>query len=320
LGRWKWVIVYTILLFATLTQTRRFLDWLVQRNLGGLQAYFLFFAAIGCLALLVRHIRRTQGGFSLSSGLRLVAFVALYLGCMFLSTDLTVDRIHFVEYGILGFLCFRAVRSEHGPVRRAAYAMVAVFAIGFLDEAIQGLLANRYYALRDIVIDLMAGFLPILGILLWPLPSSESREIGKPIPRKPEPSSRIRASDGWALLLTAFLVAGLLWVGRVSWDLEPLYGDWERQNRCGQIERVRIVRDATVQWEEEAGGRAKGRYQIRGNRLDGPLLEMEVLEAKGEGPCAWTAGEERHRYFRVNTETLLFTKEPEYPFRRVGSG
>ena len=121
-----------------------------------------------------------------------------------------------------------------------------------------------------------------------------------------------------SLLLTAFLVLGVLWVGRVSWDLEPVYGAWERENRCERTERIQIGRDESILWEDGAGGRARGRYRIRGNRLDGPLLEVEVLEGKGSDSCAWTTGEGRHRHFRVDSERLLFMKEKEFPFRRVG--
>ena len=244
---------------------------------------------------------------------------------MALSTDLTVDRVHFVEYGILGLLCFHAVGPEHGRVRRTAYAMVAVFAIGVLDEAIQGLLASRYYALRDVAIDLMAGFLPMLVILRWPPSPAEPRKRVESIPSTQKeaetaPSRPVRAADMGALLLTSVLVLGVVWVGRVSWDLEPLYGAWERENRCGQMERVRIGRGTTILWEDMAGGRAMGLYRVRGNRLDGPLLEVEVLEGNGADSCAWTKGEQRHRYFRVDAERLLFTKEREFPFRRPESG
>ena len=323
LGSWKWVIGYTALVLATLNLTPRFLGWLEQRNLGGLLGLFLFLAGIGCFALLLRHIYRTQGGFSPATGLRLGGFLGLYLCCMALSTDLTVDRVHFVEYGILGLLCFHAVGREHGRVRRAAYALVAVFAVGVLDEAIQGLLFRRYYALRDIAIDLMAGFLPIVGILWWPLSRGESGRRVEPIPSasKPgeaAPSRLVRAGDIWALLLTSLLVLFVLWVGRVSWDLEPLYGAWERENRCGRMERVRIGRGETILWEDAGGGRAMGLYRVRGNRLDGPLLEVEVLAGEGSDSCAWTTGEVRHRYFRVDPERLLFTKEQESPFRRGG--
>jgi len=323
LASWRWVLGYTALLLLTLNQTRRFLDWLEERNLAGLQAVFLLFAGIGGFILLLRHIYRTRGGFSLSTAARLVGFLGLYLCCMVLTTDLTVDRIHFVEYGLLGLLCFHAANPGHGQVRRAAYAMVAVFTIGFLDETVQGLLASRYYALRDVVIDLMAGGLPVLGLLWWPPSPREPQERVESAPSAPTPraneSLRCRPADAGALLWTSFLVLGVLWVGRVPWDLELLYGVWERENPCERTERIRIGRDETILWEDLEGGHARGRYRIRGNRLDGPLLEVEVLEGEGSDACAWTAGEARHRYLQVDTERLLFTKERAFPFRRVGS-
>ena len=322
LSSWKWVLGYTAFLLLTLGQTRRFLDWLHERNLSGLQAWFILFAGTGCLLLVLRRIRRTQGTFTLSTWLRVVGFVGLYLGCIFLSTDLTVDRIHFVTHGILGLLCFHAVDPRHGPVRRVAYAMAAVFAISFLDEFVQGLLASRSYALRDVVINLLAGFLPMLALFWLPLRPREERKQIEAMPSASRPRTgglgiRFQTSDTVPVLLTLLLVCGLLWVGRVPGDLDALYGSWERENRCGRIERIRIGRDGTILWDDVAGGLARGRYRIGGNRLDGPLLEVEVLEGQGSGPCAWATAARRDRYYEVDTERLIFRKEREWPFRKI---
>jgi len=322
LSSWKWVLGYTALILLTLNQTRRFLDWLEERNLAGLQGVFLLFAGIGGFLFVLRRLHRTQGGLPLSTWLRLLGFLGLYLCCMFLATDLTVDRIHFVEYGILGLLCFHAVGPEHAKARRVAHAMVAVLAIGFLDEFIQGLLYSRYYAQRDLVINLLSGFLPMMGVLWLPLSKREPQENIGPIPsvlnaRTERSFSRLRAADIIPVLLLSFLLLGVLWVGRVTWDLEPLYGAWERENRCGRMERIQIGRKGTILWEDTAAGRAIARYRIGGNRLDGPLLEAEVLEGQGSDSCAWTKADRRDRYFRVDSERLLFTKERELPFRRT---
>ncbi len=319
---WKWVLGYTALLLLTLNQTRRFLDWLEARNLSGLQAGFLLLAGIGGVLFLLRRIRQTEGGLSLFASLRLLGFLALYVFCMFASTNLTVDRIHFVEYGLLGLLCFRAVSPRYGRGRRMAYGMVAVFAVGFLDEVVQGFLSIRYYALRDVTIDLLAGLLPMLALLWLPLYPGESQEGVEAIrcgaaTEEDLSRERLRRADIAAVVTSLFLVAGLLWVGRVPWDLEPLYGVWERRNPCGRIERIRIDREGTILWEDAAGGRASGRYRINGNRLDGPLLEAEVLEGEVSDGCAWKGGTRRDRYFEVVPGRLVFKKERDFPFRRV---
>lgn len=323
LDPWKWVFGYTALLLLSLNQTRRFLDWLQDRNLSGLQGIFLLLTIIGCVLFLLRRIRKTEGGFTRSASLRLLGFLALYVFCMFASTNLTVDRIHFVEYGILGILCFRAGDPRRGPARRVAYGMVAVFAIGFLDEVVQGFLAIRYYALRDITIDLLAGLLPMLGLLWLPIYPAQERQEGveairsDAYPKEARSCERLQGADIAAGVISLLVVVGLLWVGRVPWDLGPLYGLWERENPCGRIERIRIERDGTILWEDAAGGRASGRYRVSGNRLDGPLLEVEVLKGEGSDGCAWKGGTRRDRYFEAVPGRLVFKKERDLPFHSV---
>ncbi len=322
LDRWKWVLAYTALLLLTLYQTRRFLNWLAERDLSGFLGISLLVSGIVCLIFVVRRIRRIHGGFTTSAGIRLLAILGLYLCCMLAATELTADRVHFVEYGILGILCFRAVNPSHRTGRRVFYAMVAVFAIGLLDESIQGLLDNRYFDVRDIVIDLLAGFLPVLGLLWLPLYAEGAKEGVVTEAERPVPETRgtprgLSSQDGWVLLVALCLLLVVVWVGRVSWNLEPLYGEWERENRCGRSERMRIGSDGTILWKDDAGGRGKGTYRIRGNRLDGPLLDVDVLEGEGSDACSWSTGEVRHRYLRIEPERLLFTIEREYPFRRV---
>lgn len=321
LASWKWVLAYTAAILLTLTLTRRVLDWLAERNLSGLLGLLLLVTAIACLFFLLRRIRRVRGGLSLSTGLRLLAFLGLYLFFLFSSTDLTVDRIHFIEYGILGLLCFQAVGPGVQGGRRVAYAMVAVFTVAFLDESIQGVLPGRYFDVRDVVIDLLAGGLPVLGLFLLPLQAEEKvKRMETPMPTSVEPEGRSRdhrVSDVSTLLLALLLFLGVLWAGWVSWDMEPLYGEWRRENRCGSIEWLRIEADGNILWKESDGGKGRGTYRVRGNRLDGPLLEVQVRDAEGDGPCAWKTGEGRHRYFHVDEERLLFKKEKEFPFRRV---
>jgi hypothetical protein len=321
LDSWKWVAGYTVLILLTLPATRRFLDRLEERNLSGLLGICLLLAGLGCLWFLIRRIRRAGGGLTISAWARLLALVCLYLLCMFSVTNLTVDRIHFIEYGILGLLCFRAVGPVDPIRRRVAYAMVAVFTVTALDEGIQGVLPRRYFDIRDVVIDLLAGLLPVFGLLFLPLSSKGAAKRVEPAAqagsRSPKPSRSFRAADANAFLLVLILLLGVLWVDRVSWDLDPLYGNWERENACGSIERMRVEKDGTVAWEQAAGGAARGFYRVRGNRLDGPLLEVSVLEAQGSNPCSWRAGEVRVRYFRAERERLTFHLESEFPFRRA---
>jgi len=167
--------------------------------------------------------------------------------------------------------------------------MVAVFAIAFLDESVQGLLASRYYAIRDVSINLLAGFLPLLGLFWLPLRPREKQERIEAIPSASKPSTgdpgmRFQASDRGPVLLALLLVFGVSWVGKVSWNLDPLYGYWERENRCGRVERIQVGRDGTVLWEDVAGGRARGRYRIGGNSLMVPCSRWRSWKGRVRVP------------------------------------
>lgn len=76
---------------------------------------------------------------------------------------LSIERIHFVEYGLLSIFVFRALR--HHLKNKSAYVWsgIAVFCFGFLDEGIQYMLPTRVYDTRDVIVNGIAG---ILGLLL----------------------------------------------------------------------------------------------------------------------------------------------------------
>lgn len=73
------------------------------------------------------------------------------------------EKIHFIEYGILAYLVFRALRLDHGAWAAYAGALALTAALGWVDEGIQHLLPNRYYQTSDVVLNAVSG---LLGLLL----------------------------------------------------------------------------------------------------------------------------------------------------------
>lgn len=77
------------------------------------------------------------------------------------------ERIHLVEYGILGALLHRALVLHRQASRGRGWrhpALGAIFLVtvlGWLDEGIQHLLPNRYYDLRDVALNAVAGALAV---------------------------------------------------------------------------------------------------------------------------------------------------------------
>jgi len=77
--------------------------------------------------------------------------------------ELAVERVHFVEYGLLSVFIFRALRHKIKGKLIYFWTGSSVFCLGWLDEAIQYILPNRVYDTRDVIVNGVAG---ILGLLL----------------------------------------------------------------------------------------------------------------------------------------------------------
>mgnify|MGYP001590645513 CR=1 FL=1 len=72
------------------------------------------------------------------------------------------EKIHFIEYGILAYLVFRALRLDHGAGAAYAGALALTAALGWVDEGIQHFLPNRYYQISDVALNAVSGFLGLL--------------------------------------------------------------------------------------------------------------------------------------------------------------
>lgn len=94
------------------------------------------------------------------------------------------EAIHFVQYGILSILVFRAL-TLRAPDNTSYFTAVAlVCAIGIIDEALQWLAPQRYWGLRDIRLDAIAAVLTIFAIrfginpgIISEKPSSQSIQL-----------------------------------------------------------------------------------------------------------------------------------------------
>jgi len=95
------------------------------------------------------------------SRLRLVAFIGIVLisFIFLLQMEIPEERIHLLQYGILGYLCATAVYSS----LKGAFAFVCVLLmgtfIGLGDEIIQGFLPSRVFDWWDVSYNFAGVFL-----------------------------------------------------------------------------------------------------------------------------------------------------------------
>lgn len=155
---WVWTVLYTAVLLGSAAYVRPAAT-AIRRALGpafGLAAALSYVVlAFGCLAVI---FRRPSGRARVTAGAAL-GLVILVLAVCLSVIESPEERIHFIEFGLLGGLALRAF--EHAlPVGWAsASATLYALGIGVMDELYQGILPGRFYDVRDIVMNGVGGIL-----------------------------------------------------------------------------------------------------------------------------------------------------------------
>lgn len=161
-------IVATLLVatsYSTLYWVRIAALWLRERDLLVPTTSILLTLGAGLTLLAVVRSR--------PRGLELAVLAAAALGFLALFPELEQpeERLHLLQYGLLGGLLYAALaerRARGGRARAVRLAAVTAFllttAIGWGDEGIQALLPNRVYDLRDVAFNAVSGLLVITAM------------------------------------------------------------------------------------------------------------------------------------------------------------
>jgi len=156
---WAWALGWTLAIYATLYPVRPVCEFL-KRTIPFEFWINIFLAACLCgiVILFFRKYKVTDGfGYVL-----LLLAVSGYLYGL-ATIPYPEEKIHFIEYGILAYLIFRALRLDHGAWAAYAGAFALTAALGWGDEGLQHLLPNRYYQTSDVVLNAVSG---LLGLIL----------------------------------------------------------------------------------------------------------------------------------------------------------
>lgn len=104
-----------------------------------------------------------------SAALFIASAVALPCWNAFLSDSVgrffTVEQLHVIEYAGLGGLAAFTGRAGAWSWRRVVALGMAVAGVGFLDEALQVLLPQRYFQWSDVLLNwlgLVVGAIPVV--------------------------------------------------------------------------------------------------------------------------------------------------------------
>lgn len=210
---WLLVAAWSLVIFATIPLARA-----IQRSVRetvGEQA-FLYVVLVAILAAFLAASRQLRGLGRIQPAQRawLVGVLALYAGYAFTLRGNPVEAVHFLQYGVLGLLAFRALTHRVHDLGIYLAAALVGGIVGILDEAMQWLTPQRVWDLRDIWFNFFAASLIQVGIAAGIRPSLIA---GTPTPRSVRLICRV------AVLAALLLAASLLnTASRIAWYSERI--------------------------------------------------------------------------------------------------
>ncbi len=159
-------ILYTLFLFLTIPYVRP-LQKFVSINLGrSAFGYFVLITiGIGFIGTFFYLKHRPDRKISNRNYLWLTLVFSLYSYFTIRLWKAPEEAIHFLEYGLLSYLLFRALGCHIKDVTIYFVASFIIFIIGTIDEVIQWIVPNRYWDFRDVGLNFLAGAL--LQVAIW---------------------------------------------------------------------------------------------------------------------------------------------------------
>jgi hypothetical protein len=155
--RWTLVVLYVLAVYSTLGAARGWSQCLRQLN--------ILHVAVG-LSLVAGFVAAVGWKWQSSSVRKRIlrAGTACVLLSLALSLALPEERLHLVEYGVLGWMLAWAMAGGDRWPKCWPVAVVLAWVIGWGDELIQAVLPNRVYDVRDILLN---GFSGMAGLMIY---------------------------------------------------------------------------------------------------------------------------------------------------------
>jgi len=160
---WIIIVLYTGLIFATLADVVLIMD-VVERFMGDILNTILSILPLSIMALLLGYliiIKKETRPWRYF----LMIFVIVSATVMLRFIPYPAEKVHLVEYGVLGWMVYRAALIGGGGIVSGFFwTMALALTIGTADEIVQSFLPMRVFDFRDIVINFHSG---ILGAVVY---------------------------------------------------------------------------------------------------------------------------------------------------------
>lgn len=172
---WLWAGCWLLFIYVTIPLARTIQEYV--RDHGGKTLFLI--ATFGAFAvaalLLVRAVWKGRLRCRPSGMVVLGTILGLFCTMTWNLRLNPEESLHFVQYGVLGILLYRALR--HRLSDPSVYLVAALLGIllGLCDELIQWIVPRRHFDYRDVGINAMAGLLVQLAIAFGVQPAGVSR-------------------------------------------------------------------------------------------------------------------------------------------------
>jgi hypothetical protein len=152
-------ICYVGVIYAALPVMRPLLNFLKEKLGEAFSPVVYVFLVLVALGIIVLFITQRRGWKSCVLLFGILGIITLILSTI----KLPEERVHFLEYAVLGIMLYFALHGRIQGRKVLICIPVIVFLVGFGDELIQGILPNRVYDFRDVLMNFCGG---ILGELI----------------------------------------------------------------------------------------------------------------------------------------------------------
>ncbi len=160
-----WVVLYSVIIFLTVPVARKLQEFVAGRIGKNAFIYFvLSVVGLGFLSLVFFLIVRLRIH-SPSRYIWLLVLAGFYSYFILYRVKSPAEAIHFLEYGLLGFFLFRALKYQTKDISIFFTATLFSTLIGTVDEIIQWITPRRFWSFHDVWLNTLSGGLFLLG--LW---------------------------------------------------------------------------------------------------------------------------------------------------------
>ena len=159
---WWFVFSYVFFIYITLPVMRDVLRF-IYKTIGREILIEIISVSIIITIILIFFLfwKRKRYGFWRLAGI--IFIISIYIVWVF-QLDIPEERVHFMEYGILGIMVYNGFNSNKMKIFFLAIVITAIF--GTIDELIQWFLPNRVGDIRDVIVNAVSGMLGVwLGYL-----------------------------------------------------------------------------------------------------------------------------------------------------------